>query len=398
MTKKDLTQMPLNECLSLTTHGLPETTLTALSAFTTQQWIDLDGVDRALALRDAAILLPENVSYAALAESIDAALQTLQVEVEAVVIAASVKVDVPQQPANRFAHLLTQGQSASGLDAAALSPRINAQFIKAAAQAILAYVLTGTGVLKVLMAPDLWQTLMIEDLEVRTMIDEWLEKVEQGTYITPKSSDALREGVKKLFGPRFEKFMKTVSRYASQFTSLDMMGKQAIVDIGEDAEAFAGLGNMIPLLAEEVSQNMIASRMPEFARRLVKMVTDLMAILKHPVLQAYAGVVGARSVDEGAVMLLSKRLGPAIGNQIRLALAYEAFVNALAECPSEVDSDYLKVVGILAARLNNLFEIVQPDREVATTASPFRGSPVAVAAPQPIFGFSLNLSVTWRHG
>jgi hypothetical protein len=395
MSTTDLSQMPLNEALALTKHGLTEETLNALVAFTTQQWIDLNGINRALALKDAGIPLPESTSYADLAEQLDAALTSLDVEVKAVVIAAQVKVNVEEAPVNKFAHLLKQGAGSSGLDASALSPRIRPAFVTAASQAILAYVLSGTGVLEALMAPDFWQKMMIEDLGVRELIDAWLQKVEQGTYITSRSSRALFEGVMSLFGPKFDKFMKTVALFASQSTSLAMMGKQAIVDISADASAFAGLETHIPLLAEEISTNMIASRMPELAKRHIQMVADLMAILKNPVLQAYAGIVGASSLDEGAVMLLSKLLGPSIANKVRLALAYESFVAALAECPAVMEPDYLKVIGILAARLNSLFEIVQPNREVPAEKAimPFRRTQDVVA---PSIGFSLNLSIVWR--
>lgn len=397
--------------LEMVEHDLPHDILAALNEVDAQKYVDAEGIARQQLLREAKIPV-EAKGLTALAKKLD---QLLEVEAgmkpsgegpEGVTInvsgsaSATAQASAVAQPfGGAYAHLLAGGgTSAIGLSGAIMNPRIKPKFIKAAADAVLTYVVIGTGVLDVF-GKDFWAQMALEDLDLRTQIDEWLHKRDSGDYITPASLKALVEGVGKLFGDKFDAFLKSVVLLSRQTRALALIGTGAITDIGDEAMELGDLADTVPLLAEELSRNMVQSQMPEQARRLVTMVKELIAILKNSVLQQYGGVVNAPSADEGAIIFLERRFDPAsnIANKMRLALAYEAFVAALAECPAPdvMSNDYLKVVAALGARLNNFYRIVAPDKEaLAEQAQPFR-PPESVAVARAESRFSFSISLRW---
>lgn len=310
-----------------------------------------------------------------------------------------------QQPiGGPYAHLL-HGGSAMGFSPGALAPRIKPDFIRAAAQAVLAAVMEGTGVFNVFNG-EFWKQMAIEDFELRTRIFEWVRRVERGDYGSVDATRALLEGVSNLFGPQFDSMVSVAARMSSQAQALSLVGTQSRVDIGGDAQAYAELAPMLPLFAEQLSVSMIQSTMPEAAMLRIMMVKDLMAILQSPALHAYAGIVNAQTPEDAAVQLLQRRVGGDMGNKMRLAMAYERLVNALAACPADpsLAPDYLKVVGQLTIQLNSLFKMVGPGAEVQGHVQPFRpdANPVVVVPAQQrttySFSFGINLKFRWGRG
>ncbi|MDX1986094.1 MAG: hypothetical protein SFV17_05360 [Candidatus Obscuribacter sp.] len=269
-------------------------------------------------------------------------------------------------PVNPYAHLLGT-ESALGVNASSLQARINPQFINKAADGVLAFVLAGTGMLDVFNNDAIWGNL--EDLDLRGRIDDWMENVRSGSYISETSSKAALEGISNLFGTKFEQMIDRAASLSAQQQLLQQFGNQARINVDESSQANTQLFTLLPLAAEEISTNMQASRLPESSRRLTKMVSDFMDILRDPRLAQATGVTGA-SADEIAIKFLERQLpGTGFANRFRLALAYERLVKALAQCPQQVDLQYIQVLGQLAGEVNTLFALVKPEQPVQQAAA-----------------------------
>lgn len=290
-------------------------------------------------------------------------------------------------PVNPYAHLLGS-ESALGVNAASLQARINPQFINQAASGVLAFVLAGTGMLDVFNDDSIWGNL--EDLELRSRIDDWIENVRGGHYISDSSSKAALEGISKLFGSKFEQMIDRAASLSAQQQLLAQFGAQARINVDESSQANTQLFTLLPLAAEEISTNMQASRLPEASRRLTKMVSDFMEILRDPRLAQATGVTGA-SADEIAIKFLERQLpGTGFANRFRLALSYERLVKALAQCPQQVDLQYIQVLGQLAGEVNTLFALVKPEQPVPQAAA--RTSQTQTTS-RFSFSFKFNLSL-----
>lgn len=337
------------------------------------------------------------VARVAASESAEAEENGGDVQVQVTAAAVVEETEVEQPVGGAYAHLLN-GVSASGISASALSARIKPDFVRRGAQATFAAVFTGSGVLPVFLGEEIWQKYRIDNMELRQTIHQWRENVRLGKYGSDATIQALFDGVAELFGPRFDELITGVAQMSAQIETMKMIGSGARVDVGDSAAVFSTLSQRIPLLAEEVSEAMIASSMPETAAGAIQMVTDLFVILKNPLFQQYAGVVNPATPEQGAVLLLENATGNrAYGNQLRLALAYEQLIDALAACPADPDSDYLTVMGILANDLRTLFEHIAPAGEVQAQETPFR---VPAEAPSIVrqrrISFSLSLKFTIR--
>ena len=299
------------------------------------------------------------------------------IKLEVATAATSAVTTSNAAPVNPYAHLLGT-QSSLGVDAASLQARINPQFINQAANGVLAFVIAGTGMLDVFNNDAIWGNL--EDLELRGRIDDWIENVRGGRYISNSSSKEALEGISKLFGTKFEEMIDRAASLSAQQQLLTQFGAQARINVDESSQANTQLFTLLPLAAEEISTNMQASRLPEASRRLTKLVADFMDIIRDPRLAQATGVTGA-SADEIAIKFLERQLpGTGFANRFRLALAYERLVKALAQCPQQVDLQYIQVLGQLAGEVNTLFAIVKPEQ----------------AAPQPVGNYTSQTQTTSR--
>ncbi len=317
----------------------------------------------------------------------------LQVNTEATVSAA------PAAAVNQYAYLLGANSSSLGISAQALNPRIKPDFIRSAAQAASAFVMVGTGLCDIFTSKDFWQQLQLEDMELRSKINRWTENFRTERYISSEALSELGDGVSLLFGHHFQNLVSTSSKLSSQLSALQLMGNQARLDVGTDAAAYGQLQTLIPLAAEEISQRMISSPMPEMSTSLVLLLRDLLEILKDRNLQAAAGVTNATSADEGAILFLQRRLGSDIANRFRLALSYEQLLNALAACPQSADTSYLSIFGQIAGQVHNYYTAVSGGSTETTAAAVQRQSsaaPTQTSQTSFRFNFSLSLQIVRR--
>lgn len=290
-------------------------------------------------------------------------------------------------PVNPYAHLLGT-ESTLGVNAASLQARINPQFINQAANGVLAFVLAGTGMLDVFNNDSIWGNL--EDLDLRGRIDDWIENVRGGRYISEASSKEAMAGISNIFGTKFEQMIDRAASLSAQQQLLQQFGQQARINVDESSQANTQLFTLLPLAAEEISTNMQASRLPEASRRLTNLVADFMNIIRDPRLAQATGVTGA-SADEIAIKFLERQLpGTGFANRFRLALAYERLVKALAQCPQQVDLQYIQVLGQLAGEVNTLFALVKPEQPVPQAAA--RTSQTQTTS-RFSFSFKFNLSL-----
>ncbi len=299
-------------------------------------------------------------------------------------------------PANPYAYLLGNSQSALGFSAQGLNPRIKPDFIRSAAQAAGLFTIIATGLLDLFARKDFWQQLQLEDTALRGRIFRWTESVRTERYISTEALEELGTGVSSIFGTHFQTLVSTSSKLSTQLGALELLGTQARADVGSDAAAFGQLQTLIPLAAEEISQRMISSPLPEQSDSLVLLLRELLDILKDSRLQTAAGITNATNADEGAVLFLQRRLGSDIANRFRLALAYEQLLNALAACPQSADSSYLRVFGQLATQVHNYFTAVSGGSTdaIAPSANGQRTTQVAQnGAVNFRFNFSLSLQL-----
>jgi hypothetical protein len=318
------------------------------------------------------------------------AADTLNLEVKAEAVAGA-----PFAPANSYAYLLGNSASSLGFSAQALNPRIKPDFIRSAAQAAGSFVIVGTGLCDVFTKKDFWQQLQLEDMDLRKLISRWTENFRSERYISNEALGELGEGVSQLFGQHFQNLVSSSSKLSSQLGALQLLGNQARVDVGSDAASYGQLQTLIPLAAEEISQRMISSPLPELSTSLVSLLTDLLEILKDSRLQAAAGIVNATSADEGAILFLERRLGTDVANRFRLALAYEQLLNALAACPQSADAGYLSVFGQLASQVHTYYTAVSGGSTESTSA-PVQRQSAAAQSGQVSFRFNFSLSLQIR--
>ncbi len=319
--------------------------------------------------------------------------QALHVEVETTASQATTT-----QPVNPFASLLGGGASASGLSTGVMSARVNPQAIQKAADAVLACTIWGGGIGNIF-NKDFWSQVNLgTEWELREKIDAWIEDMETGRYISATSVTSLFESVKGMFGPRFDNLIQSVAIISQSHSTQILTGAIATMNLGQNV-----LGNLqmtVPYVAEELSTAVIASRTPEQAGRLIKSVRVFFEIIRDPRLHARTGIVDAANVDDAALQFIRQRASQEAARSVQLALAYEAFVRALAICneANVANPDYLKTVGILASRLSVLYTMANGE-EVTTvnTAAPFRegaephAAASATATATARVKFSLNL-------
>ncbi|MDP3508552.1 MAG: hypothetical protein Q8T09_11220 [Candidatus Melainabacteria bacterium] len=318
------------------------------------------------------------------------AADTLNLEVKAEAVA-----DAPFVTANPYAYLLGNSASSLGFSAQALNPRIKPDFIRSAAQAASSFVLVGTGLCDVFTRKDFWQQLQLEDLELRSRISRWTENFRTERYISNEALGELGEGVSQLFGMHFQNLVSSSSKLSSQQGALQLLGNQARIDVGSDAASYGQLQTLIPLAAEEISQRMISSPLPEMSVSFVSLLRDLLDILKDSRLQAAAGITNATSADEGAILFLQRRLGSDVANRFRLALSYEQLLNALAACPQSADASYLNVFGQLASQVATYYTAVSGGSTESTSA-PVQRQSAATQSGQVSFRFNFSLSLQIR--
>jgi hypothetical protein len=316
---------------------------------------------------------------------------TLNLEVKAEAVA-----DAPFPPVNPYAYLLGNSASSLGFGSQALNPRIKPDFIRSAAQAASSFVLVGTGLCDLFTSKDFWQQLQLEDLELRGRINRWTENFRTERYISNEALSELGDGISQLFGQHFQTLVSSSSKLSSQLGALQLMGNQARIDVGSDAASYGQLQTLIPLAAEEISQRMISSPLPEMSVSLVSLLRDLLDILKDSRLQAAAGITNAASADEGAILFLQRRLGADVANRFRLALAYEQLLNALAACPQSADAGYLSVFGQLASQVHTYYTAVSGGSTESTSAPVQRQSAAATQSGQVSFRFNFSLSLQIR--
>ncbi len=326
------------------------------------------------------------------ASSNKSGFQNLTVQLE-----AATSTDVSTTPfssakpaENEFAYLLG-GPSAIGIDSEALKAKINSAFIHLAADGALALVLAGTGMFEIFEQDSLWSTLY--DIELRGRIDDWLENVRSGRYISAQSTKKAYEGISGLFGSKFEDLINTAANLASQQQLLTTFGTQAHINVGEDSQAISQLFLLLPLAAEQISSNMQASRLPESSKRLATQAKDFMAILRDPRLADSIGIT-APSADEAVIKFLERQIGPSFTNRFRLALAYERLVRALAACPTVVTLDYATILGKLAGDISTLFKIVNPSVPSSNATNGSSKDSYLNQTTRFAFNFSMSLKIS----
>lgn len=277
---------------------------------------------------------------------------------------------------------LLQGGSATGIDLSALNPNIKPAFIELAAQATSAYALVTGGILDIFNA-QFWRDLGLEDLELRSLIDDWTHQKDSQQSISQAAINALKQGVESLYSSSFDQMVHTLTTLSAQKQMLAQYGEQARINVGADASSMSRLTQLVPLAAEELSGKMLNSRLPEQAGRLIKVIIALMEILKDTRLHASAGVI-ASTPDEAAVKFLQKRLDQTMVNRFRLALAYERLIKALAQCPApnQLSMDYLEVLGTLGGNLDVYFSLVVPSQGESTPFSKISALSVSLKQEQ----------------
>ncbi len=277
--------------------------------------------------------------------------------------AASLEITVTDQiPRNRvnpYQHLL-HGNSAVGIDLSALGPNIRGKFIERAAKATSAYALITGGILEIFDAK-FWQELALVDLDLRIEIDEWIHQKDSQLSISNSAIESLKRDVECLYSSSFDQMVQTLTTFSAQKKMLSEFGAQAQINVGTDAFALTSLTQLVPLVAEELTDKMLKSRLPEQAGRLIKVISSLFEILKDDRLHQGAGIA-TDNADEAVLKFLQRRLDQSMVNRFRLALAYERLVKALAHCPApeQVSMDYLEILGTLGGNLGVYYSLVVP--------------------------------------
>lgn len=317
---------------------------------------------------------------------------------------AKVEEEAPAvAPVNPYAHLLA-GDSSIGLSTAAvMATRVRPEFVDRGAKAVAAFIVLGTGA-DDLFTEEFFQRMQIEELDAADAAYQWAKKKANGDYVRNDDLERMFKAMPDLFGKNWQRVMDTAGKLQSVLATHQLMQGAAQFQSNADAPEFAALSTFLPAVAENLSQQLVASKVPVVAKDAIVMVQDLMVVLRTPGLQRAAGVF-ENDPDVGVIKFLQKTVDPRVGNAFRLSVVAERLVRAIAVCPQPgmMDANYLSVFGQLAVQYRALYELVSGDTtEVGQKPEHGFRPEKSVATPlvqeQPRRRWSFSVSLEFRRG
>jgi hypothetical protein len=305
--------------------------------------------------------------------------------------------------------MVSGGQSASGL--AEIGAAFDPEAIVLSGQAAMASVMLRLGLVDIF-GEGFWrnQRLPVRS-PLRVKVDAMLTAMETGQVFSEGARGRLYVWVSGLFGPEFDQMMATVADLNSMQMAMLLAGRQAGVDVTDQAGPIGQLLTTLPLLGEKLTEAAITSTAPQDTVRAIAAVKSVTGLLLDPELHQWMGgsAAVAKTPTEAAIELIKRLADPMTApNQMRLALAYEFLMDAVAGFLKVPTGHNLGVVGRRATTLKVLFGQVASGVSEGQPASaePF---PVASAVVEPqrvaatskaraASGFSFTLSLKLGRG